>query len=515
MNKSDIIDFFKEPRIIVLIIFLVLALIAIRPFPQSGVSIRHVEENSSAYQAGLRSPTTPYPMQWERILEMNGATINSISDFNEASYDLSFNQTVSLRSNHRFYSIRMINDSLGIDVSDVPSSNLQFGLDISGGTRAILRPETALDEEGIDNLINILEARLDIYGIADVDIRSATDLDGNQYIVLEIAGATRQEVTDLVESQGKFEAMIGNKTVFEGGDDINHVCRSADCMRISCYTERGEDLCQFSFSLTISDEAAQRFADATQDLGVNVNDSSYLEKPIIFYLDGNVYSELQISTDLRGRAEREVSISGSEVGPSESEARDAARNEMRRLQTVLTVGSLPVELSISRIDEVSPVFGTEFLNNAVLVGLLAILAVALVLLIRYKNPFVSVGIFMTMLSELIILLGFAAFTGWNLDLIAIAGVIIAVGTGVDDQIVITDQVIGSDEKRARRSLKQKIKRAFFIIFGTYSTTVVAMLPLLWAGVGLLRGFAFTTIVGVTVGVFVTRPAYAKYLEYVA
>ncbi|MFW6029948.1 MAG: hypothetical protein ACOCRO_06800 [Halanaerobiales bacterium] len=515
MKKSDIKEFFKEPRIIILVIFLILSIIAIKPFPQSGVAIRHVESNSSAYHAGLRSPTSPYPMEWERITEMNGHDINSISDFRQVSSEFGINQTVNLRTSERFYSVRMKNESLGVEVSEVSDSNLKFGLDINGGTRAILNPETSLDDESMENLISILGARLDVYGIADVDIRSANDLDGNQFIVVEIAGATRQEVMDLLGSQGKFEAKVGNQTVFVGGNDISHVGRSAEEARITCSRESGDHVCQFQFALTISSESSERFADATKGLDVSVNDSNYLEKPIIFYLDDNVYSTLQISTDLKGSETRDVSISGSEVGTSENEARDATRNEMRRLQTVLSVGSLPVDLSISRIDEVSPVFGAEFLSNAVLVGLFALLSVALVLFIRYRNPLISLGIFFTMFSEIILLLGFAAFTGWNLDLIAIAGIVIAVGTGVDDQIVITDEVMRDGKKKARRSLKEKIKRAFFIIFGTYTTTVVAMLPLLWAGVGLLRGFAFTTIVGVTVGVFLTRPAYAKYIEKIA
>ncbi|VVB81366.1 Protein-export membrane protein SecD [uncultured archaeon] len=39
------------------------------------------------------------------------------------------------------------------------------------------------------------------------------------------------------------------------------------------------------------------------------------------------------------------------------------------------------------------------------------------------------------------------------------------------------------------------------------TIVVAMLPLMFAGAGLLKGFAITTILAVTIGVLITRPAY--------
>ena len=48
--------------------------------------------------------------------------------------------------------------------------------------------------------------------------------------------------------------------------------------------------------------------------------------------------------------------------------------------------------------------------------------------------------------------------------------------------------------------------------GAYAVTVVAMIPLMFAGAGLIKGFAFTTIVGVSFGVFVARPAFAAMIE---
>ena len=46
----------------------------------------------------------------------------------------------------------------------------------------------------------------------------------------------------------------------------------------------------------------------------------------------------------------------------------------------------------------------------------------------------------------------------------------------------------------------------------YATTVAAMLPLLKAGAGLVTGFALTTIAGITIGVLITRPAFAAIVE---
>ena len=109
-------------------------------------------------------------------------------------------------------------------------------------------------------------------------------------------------------------------------------------------------------------------------------------------------------------------------------------------------------------------------------------------------------------------MGIAAFIGWNIDLAALAGIIAAVGTGVNDQIVITDELIRGGKGKHAISWKDRMKNAFFIVFGAYLTITVAMLPLIFAGAGLLKGFAITTILAVSVGVLITRPAFAVVIE---
>jgi len=52
----------------------------------------------------------------------------------------------------------------------------------------------------------------------------------------------------------------------------------------------------------------------------------------------------------------------------------------------------------------------------------------------------------------------------------------------------------------------------FIILGAFFTIIAAMLPLFWAGAGMLKGFALTTIIGVTVGILITRPAFANIIR---
>ena len=239
--------------------------------------------------------------------------------------------------------------------------------------------------------------------------------------------------------------------------------------------------------------------------------SDYLSEKLELYLDDSKVDELNIGADLKGQAVTQIAISGSGSGANEQEAIFNSLQSMKRLQTILITGSLPVKLSIVKTDSISPVLGEGFVKNAIFMSLLSILSVAVVVSIRYRKLLIAIPILITMLSEVIILLGVAAFIGWNMDLAAIAGILVAIGTGVDDQIVITDETLKGETANAY-NWKEKVKRAFTIIMLAYLTVVVAMVPLIFAGAGLLKGFAITTIIGVTIGVFVTRPAYSSFVE---
>ena len=171
---------------------------------------------------------------------------------------------------------------------------------------------------------------------------------------------------------------------------------------------------------------------------------------------------------------------------------------------------MPFDIQVEKLDSISPIAGEAFLKNAIFIGLLAFVAVGIVLYFRYRKIMISLLILMTSFCEVIIILGFASIIGWSLDLAAIAGIIAAIGTGVDSQIVIVDEIKRGEARQL--NWKQRIKNAFFIIFAAYTTVVAAMIPLFNAGAGLVRGFAITTIIGVSIGVFITRPAFSSLME---
>lgn len=508
----------KRWRIIILIFFLLFSYLAIAPsFGGGGVVIKSVESNSSSSFAGLANPSINLPItQREQILFLNNAKINAIEDYYTELSKVQLNSTVRLQTNKREYIFLKETPDIGVTVDKKAQSNIRLGLELQGGTRVLLQPKDKITDTQRDDLISIMSNRLNTYGLSDLKIKKADDLLGNKYIVVEIAGATKQDVKDLIASQGKFEAKIGDDTVFEGGKkDITFVCRNdGTCSGIrQCLPSAQGYTCEFQFSISLSADAAKRHADLTQNLDINITSAgnSYLSKTLDLYLDSKLVDTLQIGAELKGSQTTQIAISGPGLGATQDEAVEAAATQMNRLQTILITGSLPTKLGIVKIDTISPALGGAFVKNAVLIGLLAIAAVAVVVLIRYKNFKIALPMIITSLSEIVIIVGFSAFFKYNLDLAAIAGIIATVGTGVDAQIVIIDEVL-STQKDYTYKYKQRIKRALFIVMAAWAVGVASMLPLLRAGAGLLTGFALVTIAGISIGVFVTRPAFSAIIE---
>lgn len=490
---------------------------AISPrFNTDGVVIKSVEQNSTANIAGIQNPAQNLPLtKLERILFIDNKPINSLEEYGNEIIKLNPDDIVRIRTDRTEYVLLIKNESIGISIDKVQGSNIRKGLDLQGGTRVLLQPETKITDVERNDLISVMENRLNTYGLSDLKIKKADDLLGNKYILVEIAGVTKQEVRELIESQGKFEAKIGNGVVFEGGKkDITFVCRNdGTCSGIrNCNQVQNGYLCEFDFSISLSADAAKKHAELTRNLDINISQGNqYLSKTLDLYIDGILVDTLLIGASLKGQEVTQISISGPGVGAIQEEAIQNGLKQMNKLQTILITGSFPTKLNIVKIDSISAILGAQFTRSAILLGLISIAVVALIVYLRYRSLKISIPMVFTMLSELTILLGLAAIFRYNLDLAAIAGIIAAIGTGIDDQIVIADEVL-SKEAELSYKWKQKIKRAFFIIMAAYAAGVASMLPLLRAGAGLLTGFALSTIAGISIGVFITRPAYAAIIE---
>lgn len=516
---SKLKNIFKSWQVLLVLILLIFSIVVIQPqfFGNEGVTIRSVQSGSPAELAGISKPTSGgMPLSREKITHFNGQPISNVQDYYQMVEGVVVNRTVYLTTNQGEYQLRIFNETdLGLSVYNAPTSNLRLGLDLAGGTRVLLQPEEKITDDQLEITISNLKERLNVYGLSDIVVQGTTDLEGEKYILVEIAGSTQEEVRELLGRQGKFEAMIGNETIFIGGQrDITHVCRSADCSGINpmrgCSRTQEGYVCPFYFEIALSESAARRQASVTEQLSVVTSETgAYLSEDLILYLDDREVDSLRISADLKGRATTNIQITGSGFGVTQADAVTNSLDNMKKLQSVLITGSLPVKLNVVKMDAISASLGAEYLRNVILVGLIALLSVAFVAYIRYRKIRIVLPMLLTIVLELVLILGVSAFFARNLDLAAIAGIIIIAGTGIDHLIIISDETTGKNEGY---DWKRKLKSAMFIVFGAFFTTCAGMVPLIFAGAGLLKGFAITTIIGLIIGVMITRPAYAKIIE---
>jgi len=498
----------------ILIICVALSLVSIFSIPptflQKGVFVKSVEQNTTIFDEGLR--------QGDIIKSINNKPIETIEDYTQAMSIFQDNEKQRLEIetiDKEIINLFSPDIKQHIVVEDIPKTRIKTGLDLQGGARALITVEQGkLTSSQVDDLIDVSQERFNVYGLTDLQLRKVEIL-GNYFMLLEIAGSTPSDLEALIEEQGVFEAKIGNETVFIGGrNDITYVAMSGQEAVIYDCKQQAEDLwrCFFRFSITLNPKAADHYAEVTKDIPINSSNPEYLSQMIDFYVDRHLIESLLIDKDLKGSSETRHQIQGSAQGTTHQEARANAKQQMKKLQTIIKTGSLPFKLKIEKLDRISPKLGKNFTKQILLAGIFAIIAVSLLVFIRYRKFKTTIALVSVSLSEVLIILGVASLIKWNLGLLSIAGIIAAIGTGIDSQLIIIDEARIKTE-----SIKQRIKKALFIIVTAFATTLAALMPLTgWlsfmgiaaVSAGLLKGFAITTIIGISVGVLISRPAFA-------
>ena len=523
-------------------------------FGKSGVVVNQISSDARCANIGINSVITQVDLY----------TIKSIEDYSLAASLVAGGQYVQLIADNRPADCVAVSDGdLGISVDNLKKENLVFGIDIQGGSRVLLKPKEPISKQILTDTIDTLNTRINLYGLRDVRISPL----GEDVIQIEMGGATTGEVTGFVSRQGKFEGKLEEvikltdgkgsfpfndrnvETEFINGalriddrllkvnesytvDDVRFEIRNATDSSVTVWAtvftgsdivavftdaensfiNRVGDVYEFAFSVQISSAGAEKFAKLTKNQPVRLlGGSRYLEPELILFLDNELITRLNIEASLAGKTLTSPQIQGV------SETKEEALKERLKLQSVLRSGSLPVELEIIKADVVTQTAGKAFLNSVIYVALAAAMVVSIVILIRYRDFKIAVPMILISFSEILIVLGFAAFSqaaskgsGWILDIPAIAGLIAIIGTGVNQFIIITDKLLQDPDA----SLKYRHKIAMEMIFNSAYTVIAAMLPLMIVGVGALKGFAITTMLGVIIAITVTRPAYMSILEKV-
>jgi len=406
-----------------------------------------------------------------------------------------------------------------VEVVDPDVSESQFGdaLDEAGYSYDSIGE--GLTQETRDEAINVIEGKVNQAGLSGASVQQVTDGTGF-FILIEVPGQDRSNVIDLIEQRGNVRIDIYHDNNGDGEYTTERAVLTGDDFASISNAQQSDARTgpRVPVSIRQEDGIAEQFQSTVVETGVAQQGGAtcrYEENPentdpcLQLVVDGEVINSFGMNSDLAAsfrNGEWAQSPSFVLTTTSFEEAQDIAIN--------LRAGDIPAEYAIDQgtTSFISPTQGENFRTDSLIIGILAILTVSGVVFARYREPQVALPMILTAFSEVLILLGFAAYLQYPLDLSVIASFIAVLGTGVDDLVIIADGVMAEGDVSSNRVFSSRFKKAFWVIGVAAATTIIAMSPLAVLSLGDLRGFAIFTILGVLVGVFVTRPAYGDILR---
>lgn len=204
-------------------------------------------------------------------------------------------------------------------------------------------------------------------------------------------------------------------------------------------------------------------------------------------LDDTIYSAPRINEKISGgRAQ----ISGS-----------FTMNQANDLSIVLRAGALPAPVKIIQNVTVGPSLGQDSIGNGFKAGILATVLVVSFMIIYYRASGLLAD--MTMVLNIILLLGAMAALNATLTLPGIAGIVLTIGMSVDSNVLIFERI--RDELRAGKPVRMAIDagyhKAFSSIFDSHVTTLITAFALFLFGTGPIKGFAVSLSLGVAINLF--------------
>ncbi len=393
---------------------------------------------------------------------------------------------------------------------DVPEEEIREA--IEGEGLEVVTHERQLTQETLGDLRDSIQLRLDdrlgAGAGAEVAVQSNI-LTGESFVVVEVPGERDEEdrLADIIRQEGRFE--IHGTVEPEPNVTTELIGRGDGVLQGSVSQpiedeDRGDGTYYVSFRM--DDQTTQRFMDVMVETGgADPSDATRRDHPPRMYFDGEEVFNGSLQPSLAQQVREGTWDGGLRVTGMD-------RDQAQLVSVALRAGELPAPVRIVSTQTISPLQGDLFKQYSLIVAFFAILAVGAAVYNRYRDLRVAVPTVLTGLAEVVILLGVSAALNFNIDLAYIAGMIAVIGTGVDDLIIIADEVQERGHVQSAEVYRKRLKRAFIIIGMAATTTIGAMLPLAWVGLGRISGFAVVTIVGVLIGVLITRPAYGSFLR---
>ncbi|MDA1185421.1 MAG: protein translocase subunit SecF [Acidobacteria bacterium] len=177
----------------------------------------------------------------------------------------------------------------------------------------------------------------------------------------------------------------------------------------------------------------------------------------------------------------------------------------QQILAAIVDAGLPTFELLSR-EIVGPVIGADLQRRGIYATLASLLAIAVYIAFRFRVSF-ALGAVVAVFHDVIVTLAFLVFFGYDLSLNIVAALLTITGYSVNDTIVIFDRVRENLRSLRRESLDHvvnvSVNQTLARTIITSGTTFVSVLALYLFGGEVLRGFAFTMLVGVVSGTYST------------
>ena len=153
---------------------------------------------------------------------------------------------------------------------------------------------------------------------------------------------------------------------------------------------------------------------------------------------------------------------------------------------------------------VGPVVGKELTQKGILATVLSLGGLLAYIAFRFRFSF-AVGAVVATVHDLLVTLAFLAFFQYDMTLNVIAAILTVTGYSTNDTIVIFDRVRENLKNSRRDTILETVNTAINQTLNrtilTAGTTLLSAVSLFLFGGEVLKGFAFTMIVGVITGTY--------------
>lgn len=159
---------------------------------------------------------------------------------------------------------------------------------------------------------------------------------------------------------------------------------------------------------------------------------------------------------------------------------------------------------IQRVEMVGPRVGKDLRTRAILAVAFATLMMGAYLWFRFELRF-GIGAATALVHDVVITIGALSLLNYELDLTVVAALLTVVGFSVNDTVIVSDRIRENMRKRPRDALvtvvNSSINETLSRTILTTGTALMVILSLFFLGGNVIHGFAFTILVGITIGTY--------------